>query len=332
MEMDGMKRTTTRARALPAALLVLLVWTAATGAQRGDSPESPNAALRYWMAFALMQDPSSEAGTTELLASVEEGRAAWNEARLGPVLEANRQALEIMRRATRLARCDWGLEAELGPFTPIAHLARARVLARLNTLDGIRLSARGQSGAAADRWLAGLRFSQHVAEGGSLIALLTARVALRTSLDALTRAVQAGGLSAAERQAIQAAVAAIPETGFRWDAAIRNEQQALEVFAAQLARDPDPAQAYRRIAGAPLTGVALPGDADVAAFRQYMAGAADALRLPPQQTALALRPLDNERAALHPFYQIPSLTRVNETRAEVKSERDRLLRALAQAR
>src|SRR5690606_36128574 len=150
----------------------------------------PNAALRYWMAFAQMQDPPADEATAGLLARVEAGEAPWDEGRLGPIVRANSNALATMHRATALVECDWGLEVELGPATPIAHLARARVLARLNTLAGLQLTALGRSDEAVDAWIAGIRFSQHVAQGGSLIAVLSGRAALRSSFRALTLAAE----------------------------------------------------------------------------------------------------------------------------------------------
>ena len=57
-----------------------------------------NAAVRYWTAFALLQDPPANEGATALLVRVAEGTAPWDEAQLGPILDANAQAeLEVTR-------------------------------------------------------------------------------------------------------------------------------------------------------------------------------------------------------------------------------------------
>jgi hypothetical protein len=317
-----------------AGLALCLVASAVSAPAQSRSDAAPNAALRYWMAFAEIQDVPSDEATTRLLGEVESGQAAWEEARLGPIVQANRRALEMMRRASALARCDWGLEVELGPFTPIAHLARARVLARLNTLAGLRLTAAGRMDDAVDAWLAGVRFSQHVASGGSLISVLTARVALRSAMQAMTRVTELGQLNGAQRGRIRMAVAGIPETGFAWDAAIRAEQAALDVWVQLLAASPDFATAYQRMSGAaPSPGLSLPPAPAVAGFRRFMSSVAEAFRPTPERTRVALPGLDAARQDLHPFYQslIPSLSRVNDTRAEVKAERDRLLAALASA-
>lgn len=198
---------------------------------------SVNAALRYWMAFALMRDPpDGKAGVSnELIDRVASGAAPWDDSKFGSIVDQNREALSIMRRATSLPSCDWALEYDLGPNTPIAHLAKARVLGRLNALDAARLAARGQLGQAVDAWLAGVRFSQHVAHDGTLISLLSARLSLSPALTSLSRASAQPSLDATHRQQILATVRAIPEAGFDWADAMRREA---EVLAIAKRRDP----------------------------------------------------------------------------------------------
>lgn len=197
---------------------------------------STNAALRYWMAFAVMHDPPADKATAELLDRVAAGTAPWDEGKLGKLLDDNREALGILQRATTLASCDWGLEYELGPNTPIAHLAKARALGRLNGIAGTRLASRGQWAQAVDVWLAGVRFSQHVAHDGTLIALLSARLSLSPSLKSLVRAAAQPSLDGEHRKAIADAVRAIPDAGFDWADAMRRE---VEVLAVARKRDPN---------------------------------------------------------------------------------------------
>jgi hypothetical protein len=205
-------------------------------ASRADAQApSTNAALRYWMAFAVMHDPPAGQATAELLDRVAAGTAAWDEGKFGKLLDDNREALEMMQRATKLPSCDWGLEYELGSSTPIAHLAKARALGRLNGISGTRLASRGQWAQAVDVWLAGVRFSQHVAHDGTLIALLSARLSLSPSLKSLARAAAQPSVDAALRRRIADAVRAIPEAGFDWADAMRREA---EVLAVARKRDP----------------------------------------------------------------------------------------------
>jgi hypothetical protein len=188
-----------------------------------------NAALRYWMAFAVMHDPPADKATADLLDRVASGASPWDERKLGKILDDNREALEMMQRATKLPSCDWGLEYELGPHTPIAHLAKARVLGRLNAVAGTRLASRGQVAQAVDVWLAGVRFSQHVARDGTLISLLSARLSLSPSLTSLARTASQPSVDAAHRQQIAAVVRAIPDAGLDWADAMRREADLLVV-------------------------------------------------------------------------------------------------------
>jgi hypothetical protein len=177
------------------------------------------------MAFAVLHDPPADQATAELLDRVAAGTSPWDEAKLGRILDENVEAIEIMQRATRLTACDWGLEYELGSRTPIAHLAKGRVLGRLNGVEAARLASRGQLAPAVDAWLAGVRFSQHLASGGTLISLLSARLSLSPALKSLARV--APQLDAAQRKQIDTVVRALPQAGFNWSEAMKREGDVL---------------------------------------------------------------------------------------------------------
>src|SRR4029453_4528932 len=119
----------TPVRVTTAASPIALLCSMATAQGQSTTPTSQNAALRYWMAFAQMQElPADAGGNADLaatLARVEAGGAPWDGAKLGPVIDANFAALDTMMRASRLASCDWGFEFELGPAAPVAYLAKA---------------------------------------------------------------------------------------------------------------------------------------------------------------------------------------------------------------
>lgn len=189
-----------------------------------------NAALRYWMAFSAMKEPADGlAGvTTVQLDLVASSLAPWDEGRLGKIVDDNSEALGIMQRASQLHSCDWGLEYELSSATPLSHLAKARALGRLNGIQAARLLSLGQPGKAADVWLAGVLFSQHVAKDGTLISLLSARSsALSPSLKSLAKL--APRLDATQRKRIDTAVRGIPPAGFDWVDAMRREAEILAV-------------------------------------------------------------------------------------------------------
>src|SRR6266853_1642012 len=137
------------------------------------------------MAFAEMQDPPADKEIQDLLEKTVIGEAAWDEKKLGVILDANGAAIAMMQRASKLPDCDWGIEYSRGSRASIAYAPRARVLARLNTLQGIREMANGNSQAAVDTWRAGIRFSS--------IWQMAARSFLRLSQKA--RSCQICGLS-----------------------------------------------------------------------------------------------------------------------------------------
>src|SRR5260370_30957164 len=139
--------------------------------------------MRYWRGFADLQDTPTEKATAELLEKTAAGGTVGEEAKLGPILDKNESAIWRMQRATKLPECDWGLEYDLGPRAAIAYVPKARVLARLNTLDGMRLAAKGASQRAVETWLAGIRFSQHLAKGGTWIFSLYETMDLSSSFD-----------------------------------------------------------------------------------------------------------------------------------------------------
>jgi hypothetical protein len=286
-----------------------------------------NAALRYWNAFALMQDSAVTPETSALLGNVVDGRAEWDEARLGPIVDANAEALETMRRATTLADCDWGYDYELGPRAPIGHVARARALARLNTLAGMRLAQQGKTSEAVEVWLAGIRFSRHLAAGGPLVATLVAATTFGTAADALTRAIRSGKVDAAGRRTIAAAINGFPRNVFDWAVPIRIEQQFVERLLDDLTQHPERLEFYRReINGSRSTErLVLPSANARAAYRQYMTRYVEALGQDPIMIP--------SPASLDPFFQavVPAGKRIVDAHFAVSEQRDALQAALVAA-
>jgi hypothetical protein len=310
----------------------LLFGAVFASAQAKRPTETRNAALRYWMAFAELRDAPSDKATTELLEKTAAGEAPWDETKLGPILDRNKEAILMMQRATKLPDCDWGLEYERGPNAAIDYAPRARVLARLNTLYGIRMAAKGEAQNAIDSWLAGIRFSQHLAKGGSLIFSLIGKTVLLSNFQALTNAVVTNNVPEAQRKDIASIVKELPETGFDWSAALWYEQEALDVSAREMAQAANPRKYYEQVIGEPAPGIfAVPNPADIAAFHKLIGAAEDALRIPPEQATDRLAALRESVNSLHPFYRraMPSFTRINESRAEVQAARQTLLNALS---
>jgi hypothetical protein len=321
----------TKTKMVLMAALFLSGVTLAT-AQSKRPVETRNAALRYWMAFAELQDPPADKATTDLLEKTAGGEAAWDEAKLGPILDKNEDAILAMQRASKLPECDWGLEYDRGPSASIAYVPRARVLARLNTLYGMRLAARGQTQEAIDTWLAGIRFSQHLTQGGGLIFSLIGKMTLLSNFKALTQSAQSGTWSNLQRKQVEDVVLALPETGFDWSEALWHEQDVLDTGVKQMAKAENPHAYYEAVAGKAAPGnFELPSTSDISAFHKVVGAAEMALRLSPEQAQERLRSLQESVKSLHPFYRdtTPSFTRINEARAEVQAKREALLKTLS---
>jgi hypothetical protein len=335
-------------RRIMVATFCFLLCTAGVNAQIRRPAETRNAALRYWLAFADLQDPPTDKATSDLLEKTAAGETAWNETKLGPILDKNEDAIRRMQRATKLPECDWGLEYELGPRASIAYVPRARVMARLNTLYGIRLAARGNTQEALDTWLAGIRFSQHLAQGGSLIFALIAKMGLLSNFHALEQAAQRGELTQTERNEVEAVVRALPEAGFDWSTAWEFEQGSIQTGLKEIQNSPDPAKAYRDITGEPLSpglavrrgGTFIPRGAPVVfppfaasefqTFEDYMSRIGAALDAKPDVAKDRIEALETERRTLPEVLQrfIPSPLRVNAARAELAAARQKLMQAL----
>ena len=312
-------------------LTCVLLWGAAALAETKHPVETRNAALRYWLAFADLQDPPADEETKNLLEKTAAGEVPWNEAMLGPILDKNENAILSMQRATKLPECDWGLEYDLGPRASIAYAPRARVLARLNTLYGIRLAAKGDTQRAVDTWLAGIRFSQHLAQGGTLIFSLIAKMGLLSNFQALGRTLQSGSLTASETHEIETAVRTLPEAGFDWGAALEYEENALDTAVKEMKQASNPAEYYQQITSQPPhENFSVPTPSDLAAFHKLIDAAENALRLPPDQVRERLKSLQDSIKTLHPFHQAttPSFVRINESRVQIAAARRDLLKAL----
>jgi hypothetical protein len=311
--------------------LLSLLYSSAAFAQLRTLPETRNAALRYWQAFAEIKDPPPQKTTLDLMEKTLKGEAAWNESQLAPVLDPNQNALGIFLRATSLPECDWGLEYRRGPEASIAIVPRASVMARLNSLQAMREMANGHKNEAVARWLAGIRFSQDLAHGASLIFAITARSALLTNLRALSTEVKSGHFNESQKKQIFTAVKALPEDGFDWSTTWGIEEAGIEQFGQQLQVSDNPASLYDRYFGESSSKTCVPPVAkDIRALREYMDAVQAALRDSPANTRSRLDTLESVRKKLCPDMEvgIPSPERINDARIEIKTVRDNLLQAL----
>jgi len=315
-----------------ATIVITLASPAWISAAANHPRETNNAALRYWMAFAEMRDVSADKTTQELLEKTAAGEMTWDEAKLAPILDANADAIGIMQRATKLSECDWGLEYGRGARASIAYAPRARALARLNTLAGMRQMAKGDSQSAVNTWLAGIRFSQDLVHGGTLIFALMAKATLLPNLRMLAGAARNGQLNEAEKTHVLASVRALPEDGFDWGAAWELESVTVEQTLEDLRRAPDPNASYQAMMGqtAPKQGLP-PTIEDIEEYRHYAVAVQAALRRPPSEAKGVIDGLETQKSDLAIVEQnlTPNAQKVNRVREEVTTARADLLDVLS---
>jgi hypothetical protein len=209
---------------------------------------------------------------------------------------------------------------------------RARALARLNTLEGMRKMANGNSQGAVDTWLAGVRFSQHLANGGPLIFALIAKSMLLPNLHAISLEAKQGHLSDFQKQQVSIQLKKTPEAGFDWGVAWGLEESAGEQFLQELASAGNPAATYETLTGGPMPrGAKAPGSEDIRAYREYTRAVQNAMNLPPGTAKPKLSALESERRALPEIARntIPNALKMNEVRAEVFAARKELLDTLS---
>ncbi|TAM81475.1 MAG: hypothetical protein EPN47_12015 [Acidobacteria bacterium] len=233
-----------------------------------------NAALRYWSAFAQMQDVALTDAQVEKLNLILEGTAPFVESTYKDLIERNRKALRTMARGTKLPYCDWGIDYQLGPDAPVDYVRKALELGRLNVLYALHLGISDRD-AAVQALAAGVRFSHDVANGGTMFSALAAKNLLVAHLRAMAFIVHMTGLSEDDRTTLQDVLAQIGPEGLDWRAAVERE---LRVFRAPFPTregvqklDPQAKEALGRITA--LYVSALSNPAEVTELEKAIAGA-----------------------------------------------------------
>lgn len=189
------------------------LFVGSAAAQRGPREQlGENAALRYWSAFAEMQD---SAMMTHQIPGLDDPSVK-------ELFKKNQAALNTMYRGTALSDCDWGIDYQLGAEAPVEYVRKALLLGNLNALYVMYLETHGDTEGAVRALVAGLRFSHDVASGGTLFATEAATSLLMDHLPMIPNIVHAG-VSPAQRLALQKAVARLGPAGLDWQSAVKRE-------------------------------------------------------------------------------------------------------------
>jgi hypothetical protein len=298
---------------LLATIMVVLASAGAARAQATFPPETDNAALRYWFALAELLEPPDDVQTRHLFGDTIAGRVAWDEAKLGPILDSNLDALRTMQRATKLPVSNWGFDYRNGAATPVWFGMRARLLSHLNALQGIREMAHGDSRTAVNTWLAGVHFGQDVSRSGPVIVALIAQAIVLDNLQPLRDSARQGKLSEELKIELSKVVNAMPQDGFDWGTAWGVEFAIGDQFLQK-----------SRTTGKPES------DDKIRAYEEYMLAAQAALREPPAEAKSHVDDLESKIRRLGKVEQnlIPSLRGTNDVRIRLATAHEELLRAL----
>jgi hypothetical protein len=242
-------------RSIWVSIFVLILSGTQTLAQRPVGEE--NAALRYWSAFSVMQDTAIATNQDEKLRAVLEGKASYDDSTFKDLVEKNSLPLEIMTRATSLPECDWGLDPSFGGNEPVEYVRDALALGRLNVLYAFHLLSVDDKDAGVRTLVAGLRFSQDVAKGGTLFAALAADDLISDHLRAIAFAERNSDLSATQRSLLRKAVVRLGPDGLDWQSAIHLE---LQIVRSHFSEDPQASAAIARIESAYPSALRNPSD------------------------------------------------------------------------
>ena len=297
-----------------ATVMAVLASAHTARAQAMFPPETDNAALRYWFALAEVWEPPDDDATRHLFEATFAGQVAWDETKLGPILDSNLDALRTMQRATKLPACNWGFDYRNGATTPIWFGMRARLLSHLNALQGIREMAHGDSRTAVDTWLAGVHFGQDVSRSGPMIAALIAHAIILDNLHSLLDSARQAKLNQEQKTELSVIVKTMPEDGFDWGAAWGVEFAIGDQFLQK-----------SRTTGKPES------DDKIRAYEEYMLAAQAALREPPADANSRIADLDSKLRRLGKVEQmlIPSLRATNDARVRLATAHQELMQAVS---
>ncbi|MFZ0759591.1 MAG: hypothetical protein WAM69_06520 [Candidatus Sulfotelmatobacter sp.] len=216
---------------------------------------SRNAALRYWTAFAQMQDSAITVMQAKELNAILDGTAPYDDAKYKDLVARNRPALETMASAADFPACDWGLDYKLGEDVPVDYARKGLALGRLNVLYAFHLLIAGDKDGAVSTLAAGMRFSRDIANGGSLFATLVAKSLLIAHLGAVGFSLRMADLSAAQRLALQKAIARLGPDGLDWPSAAKRD---LESLRGRFSGDLEASESLTRIISAYVAAINTP--------------------------------------------------------------------------
>jgi hypothetical protein len=150
-----------------------------------------NAALSYWLAFALMPEADQQqqvidAWTGEHSITDAPGKVSADP-KVIELLGSATAELDLLRRGARMGHCDWGLDYAQGPELLMPHLAMGRQLATLAALRARHRFEEGRPREGVVDALLAMKLGRDVGSDPILIAVLVQYGIQSLSIDILAR-------------------------------------------------------------------------------------------------------------------------------------------------
>jgi len=121
-----------------------------------------NAALLYYQAFMVYEEPENEA-TLKALSGLLKGAIQPSE-EVSKYLKRNQRAIDLVLTAAEIPNCDWGLDFSKGTSMQIPHLSAYRNLSRILIVDAKILAAEGHYRTALSRCLTAYKMAAHAGD------------------------------------------------------------------------------------------------------------------------------------------------------------------------
>ncbi len=273
-----------------------------------------NAALKYWLAFAMT--PNLTEAEDDLVA---DWRGTTPDKAVIGIIPKCEAALRLLHEGAQYESCNWGLPKD-GPETPMPYFAKARELARMACFRARYRVITGDGDGAVKDWLAACTLSRHCNADGTWISLM-----VRSAVQDLVTGRAAGLLKRLDRDqlgSLAAGLDALPqaygtreailsecEDDFGWwaDRLKRDGARAAEEFLKAL---PQKAGAAKATAKEPVTAADVSSYIhDLETAQRYLALVAGMSELPPaefeaQSQALAAK-MGKDCAAVPVLLDLP---------------------------
>jgi hypothetical protein len=120
-----------------------------------------NAALLYFQAFMLYEDPNDD--MLKMVLDVALRQTAPN-TEVKEFINSSRYAIDLATTAADLPNCNWGLDYSRGMALQLPHLNSCRRLSQFVFADARILAARGDYKSAFSRCVTGKKFARHVSD------------------------------------------------------------------------------------------------------------------------------------------------------------------------